>query len=370
MLLVFLRVFKVIIKFFYFFLKLLPIKNKVVFISRQSNKINTDFEMIAESLRKEIKNVKIVFLCKRINEGMLGYLKYSFHVFRQMYHLATSKVCVLDSYCIAASNLKHKKRLVILQIWHSIGKIKKSGYQSLGMKWGRDEKVARIMCMHKNYTNIIAGGKAFNKYYVEGFNCDEKILLNYGLPRIDYLISKEKILKEKILDKYPEFKNKKVVLYAPTFRRYEPFGVKDLIKKYDHKKFILVIKGHPNQPIKVDSKKVYTCPEFKNTDILSVADYVIADYSSICLEAAVLNKRVLFYLYDYEKYMSGNGVNIDPFKVLPHCTSKSIKDLYDIILKDTYNDKEFQDFRRKYLPSKLGNSTKLIVDYIVKHMER
>ena len=48
-----------------------------------------------------------------------------------MYYLATSKVCVLDGYCIPASILKHKKKLKIIQIWHASGAIKKFGYQIL-----------------------------------------------------------------------------------------------------------------------------------------------------------------------------------------------------------------------------------------------
>lgn len=66
--------------------------------------------------------------------------------------------------------------------------------------------------------------------------------------------------------------------------------------------------------------------------------------------------------------MKENGINLDATKVLPTCTSKNIKDLFKIINENSYDVKAYEDFRKKYLPSKLGQSTKLIVDYIMKNI--
>ena len=41
-----------------------------------------------------------------------------------------------------------------------------------------------------------------------------------------------------------------------------------------------------------------------------------------------------------------------------------------IIKTYSYDDKAYQEFRNKYLPEKLGKSTKLIVDYIIKEMKK
>lgn len=364
---------KLFLKTIYFFMKLLSVNNKkVVFISRQSDKITLDFQMISDKLLEENPNIKVVFLCNRIKKNLIGTIKYLFITLKQMYHLATSKVCVIDSYCIPVCILKHKKTLTILQIWHSIGKIKKSGYQTLDSKCGRSKEIAELLCMHKNYTNIIAGGTAFNKFYIEGFNCNKEIILNYGLPRIDYLINKEKELKENIYQKYPLLKNKKVIYYTPTFRTYEVNGVDELIKEYKkHKKdLILIVREHPNQKIEIKDKSVMRCYEFSSVELLSIADYVITDYSSISLEAAILNKKVLFYLYDYDRYMNDNGINLDFSKILPSCSSKSIKDLFNIIINDKYDDVSYQKFRKKYLPKELGNSTLKIKNYIIEKLNR
>lgn len=360
-------IFKGILKFIYFFLKLIPInKRKIVFISRQADEINLDFKMLKEEIAKRDKEIKMVFLCKRMKKGLLNNLGYFFTILRQMFNLATSKVAIIDSYIIPVCILNHKKDLFILQIWHSIGKIKKSGYQTLDTKSGRNGKIAMLMGMHKNYDKIIAGGEAFDPFYEAGFKVKKDKLLHYGLPRIDYLLNNEENLREKIYEKYPEFKNRKIVYYAPTFRTYEVNGPKLMFDKYNKKDFILIVRGHPNQKIEIASSEIYECLEFRSTELLTIADYVITDYSSICLEAAILNKKLLFYLYDYDKYMSENGINLDASKILPSCAFENIEDIFKIIKEDSYDNKAYQEFRRKYLPKKLGNSTKLIVNYIMK----
>ena len=73
------------------------------------------------------------------------YLKFSAVMFKSMYHLATSRVCVLDSYWPPVSLLKHKEELRVIQIWHAIGKIKQSGLQSVGKKSGRKAEYADFL---------------------------------------------------------------------------------------------------------------------------------------------------------------------------------------------------------------------------------
>jgi len=360
---------KLILKFVYFFLKLFPTNNKkVTFISRQGNEINIDFKMIADELIKRDKNIKIVFICKRMESSLLSKLSFALITLKQMYHIATSKIVILDSYCIPISILNHKKSLYVLQIWHSIGKIKKSGYQTLDTPSGRSSKIAKAMNMHKNYDAIIAGGKAFNKFYCEGFNCNEDILLNYGLPRIDALIAASKSNDSKVLKKYPELKGKKIVYYAPTFRTYPVDGAEKLIEAYNPDDFALLMTCHPNQVLNVNTDKIYLLDlnEFSNIDILSICDYLIADFGSISIEGAVLKKKTLYYIYDYDEYTQKNGLNLDPTKSMPTCCFKKPEDLFKVINNDTYDTKALEKYIDNYLPKKLGQSTKLIVDHILK----
>ena len=58
-------IFIIILRIIYFFLKLIPSKNKIVFISRQSNNINIDFKLLTEDLNKRYSNYKTVVLTKK-----------------------------------------------------------------------------------------------------------------------------------------------------------------------------------------------------------------------------------------------------------------------------------------------------------------
>ena len=100
----------------FFFMKLLPVQKKITYISRQSNKTPIDFELVKEDIKKQAPEYKHVILAKRISDHMMGKIKYAFHVFVQMYHIATSEAVLLDTYCIPISILKQRYSLVVIQM--------------------------------------------------------------------------------------------------------------------------------------------------------------------------------------------------------------------------------------------------------------
>ena len=228
----------------YFFIKLCTKQqNKVTMLSRQLDDINLDFRLLEEELERRLKNfedniekgredcdkekendikkqIKIKMLCKKIPNGMFGKIKYCFYIVKCMYHIATSKVCIIDGYNIAISALKHKKNTEIIQIWHAMGAIKKFGYQVLDKEEGSNSRVAKIMKMHANYTCITCTSEATKKIYSEAFNTDIDKVQVLGMPRIDYLLGEEINKKvEEIIKENPKLKEKKNILYVPKFRK-------------------------------------------------------------------------------------------------------------------------------------------------------
>lgn len=93
--------------------------------------------------------MEIKYICKRFDDSGKNKIAFAVSLIKSMYYLASAKVCVVDAYIPTVSILKHKKRLVIIQMWHSIGKIKQSGYQTLGKEGGRDKTKAQLLDMHK-----------------------------------------------------------------------------------------------------------------------------------------------------------------------------------------------------------------------------
>lgn len=359
-------IFKLILKSIYSILKLLPINNKkVVFISRQSNNISLDFKLLSDEIIKLDKDYKIIFLCEKLSNKFTKKIKYFFSIIRQMYHLSTSKVCVVDSYCIAVSVLNHKEDLVIIQLWHSLAAIKKFGFQTLGKDFGRDRMIAELLNMHKNYDYIISGSEEMVQYFAKAFNADKSKFKAIGSPQIDYLLKEQKNIKKKILQKYPDINKKKVILYVPTFRKNKKININKILETIDFNKYNLVVKFHPGKMQKFNNSLVYECKEFSSFELLTVADYVITDYSAISIEATILNKPLYFYVYDMVEYEEKNGLNINLYKEMEGCCYRNFKSLYKKLDNGNYDMKQLLRFKNKYLTNQNGNSGYLLANFIV-----
>lgn len=348
----------------YSLFKLFPIKNKIVFISRQSDKPSLDFRMLKSEINKINPNIEIVFLTKKMKKNIKEVFKSVKIIFLQMYHLATSKICVTDGYNIPISVLKHKKTLKVVQIWHSLAAIKKFGYQSLQTE--KQKTFANLMKMHKNYDYIISGSDAMTPYFMKAFNYPKNKFISLGLPRIDYLLERSKINKKNILAKYPKFRNKKIILYVPTFRDNNNYKINELINEIDLNKYIIIVKKHPlmNYEVK-ETKNVYACDDFTSLQLLSIANYVITDYSAISVEASVLNKPLFIYAYDLEEYSKYPGINMDLKKDFKQCLFTDAKSLYKSLAKEKYDTKIVDNFQKKYVCNMNGTVTTELAKFIV-----
>ena len=363
--------FKFSLSFIYALLKLFPTNNrKIVFLSRQSNVVSLDFELLRKELLKEDKDLKIVILSKKMTGGLINKLKYYFFLTKQMYHIATSNVCVIDSYIIPISILKHKKSLTIIQMWHAMGAIKKFGYQCLDLDGGHSKIIADKMKMHNNYDIVISGSDTMIPYFSEAFNTSQSKFKSFGLPRMDYLINQEKSIKKRIYSNYPKLKTKESILYAPTFRKGKSNEIDNLVNEINLNKYNLIIKAHPNKKIKITDKRVFVCKEFTSLEMLSIADYIITDYSAISIEASVLNKPIYFYLYDYKEYCNDTGVNIDLYEEMRECVFENAKELYHNIQHIKYDFNKLEMFRDKYVTTQDGTSTQKIATLILEELKK
>lgn len=358
-----LSIYKLFLNIIYFFLKFFPTKsNRILFLSRQSDTPSIDFLYMIEDINKRYPDREVKVLTKRMEKNNIKQvISYVFHPLVQLYYLSTSSICITDGYQIAISCVHHKKSLRIIQIWHSMGAIKKFGYQTLNNP--KDKKVAEIMHMHRNYDVIISGSKEMTKYFSETFNYPEDKFFVCSLPRVDYLLESKRSNREKVYREYPKLKNKNVVLYVPTFRTYDDYRIDEIIDKFKNSKFELIIKIHPRMKIDVPSK--YTYDKASSLELLSIADYVITDYSAISIEAAILDKPVLLYIYDLEKYNEVEGVNPNLNEDLPGYVFDNIGDLYECIKKNKYDKRILERYKEKYIANSDGTATKTLVDYIL-----
>lgn len=364
---------RAILGFLYAILKLLPVKKKVIILSRQSDEPSLDIRLLAEEIKREHPDYQVVVLTK-----MLKGWTYIFHMLRQMYHLATSRVCVLDSYCIAVSLLNHRRSLLVIQMWHSIGTMKKFGYSVLGRGEGHSEKLARAMRMHRNYDYVLCAGRGYRDHLAQGFDIDPSKIVIYPLPRVQVLqdtgCAAER--RKAIFAEYPQLADEKKMnlVYVPTFRK---TGVgeaefreacRELFYRIDYSKYNLVFKPHPVMPFDPNDDRVIYDTKFSSMDMLFIADAVITDYSCIMYEAAVLDKPLYFYDFDYEEYMQDRDIYMNYRKEVPGPICFSADHLISEIGKNSADHERLKTFLNKYVEV-TGHETENIVHFIWDHMK-
>ena len=146
-----------------------------------------------------------------------------------------------------------------------------------------------------------------------------------GTPRNDYLLYPN----NELLQEY-SYLNKKVILYAPTWREYGdrssffPFEDKDLERLnmfLETQDAYLLIRGHREEMERIsenygEEKLSRILPAHQEffpdaQRLLAHVDVLITDYSSIYLDFLLLDKPIIFIPYDLEKYQSYRGFLFD-----------------------------------------------------------
>lgn len=344
---------------------------KIIFLSRQSNAPSIDITMLSDKIKQLHPGYEVVILCKKIGDGLSGKIAYCFHMLKQMYHLASCEVVILDSYAILVSLLHHRSSLLVIQMWHSVGTMKKFAYSILDKPEGSSSIIANAMKMHHNYDYILCAGEGYRDHLAEGFNYPTDKIKILPLPRVEVLQSEaySNSTKEIIYKIHPELKNKKNILYVPTFRKDKEEGDK-FIEAVDNlekafipysKEYNLIIKAHPLSGFDGGYN------DFSSFNMLFIADYVISDYSCIIYEAAIRHIPLFFYTYDYESYMSKRDIYIDYKNEIPNEMYNNPIDLLAAIDADQFDMPKQDAFLSKYVEYKRPHITADIVNFIWEH---
>ncbi|GHU67139.1 CDP-glycerol--glycerophosphate glycerophosphotransferase [Clostridia bacterium] len=351
------------------------IKGKVTLLSSQDDVPSRDIRMLAAALSAGqrdrpsvlscgqdrrpvplscISNPKVVVLAGRMRRSFAGALKFAGHLLRELYHIASSEVVVLEGYTVSVGAVKHKPGVTILQMWHAPDAIKKFSRQLLDTPAGQSTELADALGMHRNYDYLLCPSPAVAPAFKEAFGVTDEQLVYLGMPRIDYLSAlrqkqhsgdgsfcaehsgdgsscvtltdEPRSTRAKILGKYPRLHARQgdassafprpVIVYAPTFRDGRPVELNGLLKHFDFGRFTLVVKLHPLYPQEISAEwtnrdGLLFDKEFSTDEWLTTAAAVITDYSGVAVEAAAAAVPVYFYVYDIDQYMAERGLNFD-----------------------------------------------------------
>lgn len=301
-------------------LRLLPRRRKVVMISREHESVPDDFVDLKAAILRADPSVQVVTLVRMVPPGVLAKIGYSFHMLAQLYHVATSRVLVVDTYAMVASLLRHGPELTVMQIWHALGAFKKFGLSILDHEEGRDPRLAEAMRMHQGYDIVLASSEECRAPFAEALGTPIDRVVVAPLPRVDRLLAPQRQAqtRERIYDVHPHLRDARVAVFAPTFRLDGTVTVDAtaLARALEAIGIHLVVKVHPLMPVDF-GPAVDVAPGFTTQELLQVADVFITDYSSALYEAAVLGIPSYFLAPDLDEYIASRDFYLDYRHDLP-----------------------------------------------------
>lgn len=348
-------------------------EKRVLFLSDSRDHISGNFEYIYNYLKEnnpdyELKtHLKKSLKTKRKFKEKILLLK----------DIASSKYILVDDFYPLIYPLKIRKDAKLIQVWHAMGAFKTVGYSRNKSKEGYKSS----SLTHKNYTDTIVSSENIRKNYAEAFGIDIEKVHPYGVPRTDIFYSDKykRDIRKQLYQKYPQFKNKKVILFAPTFRgngqktAYYDYSLIDfnLIKKKFSKDYVFLVKMHPFikklPDIDFENDDFYynLSNEREINDLLFITDILITDYSSVIFEYSFFKKPVIFYIPDYENYDGSRGFYYPFSKYTYGDIAKNNKELINLIENSKVNKKKLQEFFDYFCGACDGKSTERVVKKLI-----
>ena len=262
-----------------------------------------------------------------------------------------------------------KKKTIYINTWHGTA-LKKLGndLDAKNMKFITSK--ADIYYAQSKYDVDI-----FNK----SFNWEKDKIKIVGLPRNDELVN---INNNEIIDIKNRIKlplDKKIILYAPTFREFDydkngcflkpPIDIKKWNNKLSND-YIILFRAHyeVNKVLNIKNDGfIYDMSNYPNlNELLKISDILISDYSSIMIDYSILERPIYAYTYDYEIYNQKRGLYIDLNNTLPNGITKNEDELLNEIINCDFNKQKEKTiiFKNKFI-EKCGSASKYI-DEIIK----
>ncbi|MBQ8016818.1 MAG: CDP-glycerol glycerophosphotransferase family protein [Methanobrevibacter sp.] len=339
-----------------------------------------------------VENNRISFIIdsKESFKGNLDYIKkefekrgdYEFHFFYKdklsfgsFKKLAGSKFIFLNDNFFPLAFMKFGSNNVIVQLWHAPGASKKFGGS---VDIGSREILSKIS---QNTDYLIVTSKNIISYYSEAFQMPKDKIKPLGLPRMDYYFENHNLnkLKKDFCEKYSLSQDKKIILYAPTFRDEEKFNnvfnYLDL-DKFNEKlsdEYILALRLHPKikdfykDDISAQGKYVDVSNWESEQELMLISDVLITDYSSIMIEYSALNKPTVFFTYDLNEYLANErGFYYDFKTTVPGPIVYTSDELIDVIENEKFDKSKISEFVKTQFDEIDGRSSERIVNYLLK----
>ena len=274
---------------------------------------------------------------------------------------------LLNDNFMPMADLRFSPRAKVIQLWHGEGALKRYGL-SLPLAPRLAERVRRgsMRC-----TAIVCATKHLVPYTAEAFGVPAGRVLPLGSPRTDALVKPvDKFALRREFDaQHPECRGKRLILYAPTFRD-DPTDNAVLLSHFDFFAFScrlgddakLLLRLHPKQitsePLPASALDVTGYPD--GLALLRLCDALVTDYSSLTMEAALLDVPTYCYAFDYEQYTQTRGFYKDLREMPPGPVVEDFPALLDALAAPDTGAEQRKAFARFHLGEPDGGAAERV----------
>lgn len=350
-------------------------ERKVMFIELMSAELTPSFRVLHDELEKHYDyDIEILLL----NQLRMRYAKKLFLNFYVIRAIAQAHYIFLDNTFPLISASPLRKETKVIQTWHGCGAFKKFGYSLVKGDTESSGWDYKMYPLHRHYDYVFVSGKKAIGPYADAFGMEQSMekIMPLGVSRTDVFFDEsfKAEATKKLHAKIPSAANKKVLLYAPTYRhnvtRASLPVTLDIraMKEALGDEWILLIKRHNflRAPFDIPSDCTNfaydVTADFCIDELLCTADTCISDYSSLVFEYALFEKPILFFVPDIDEYYSARGFYYDFEEFACGPIAKTTQEVIDAV--GVFPDEHKQAvraFKQDFMDGCDGASTKRIL---------
>lgn len=334
---------------YYPLVRLLPLKKKtIIFDSYWGAYFNGNEKAIYDYIQEYRPEYECVWLFKDPNTAITGKGKrVRYFSKKYWYYMARAK------YIVENTNLpnQYAKRKGQIEVQSLHGTFMKTmGFDEPFFKEGSLTRQNNFANRIERWDYLVSPSPYMDVTASRAFDF-HKELIQSGFPRNDILYTKNDEKEITIIKKSLGLStDKKIILYAPTFRDKDRFNLELDIKQMQDKlgdEYILLVRLHYFVANKIDLTKLdgfaYDVSKYPNVENLYlISDVLITDYSSVMFDYAHLKRPMIFFAYDLNNYVEEDrGVYLDYKDTVPGPIVSNTNQIIDELLDFPYLEKSY-----------------------------
>lgn len=343
-----------------------PIKeNCIVFESLWGRSYSCNPAALYEYIIENHPEYECVWFLNDVNTPIKGNAKKVERKSEEYYHyLATAKYFIYNANFPVS--FKKREGQIIVQTMHG------TPFKTFGLdvkeELPTEKEELRVVSRSIIWDYLLAQGEFTKSMAWRWFRFDN-VVLESGYPRTDSLYRHDEEAAAKLKAELGIPAEKKVMLYAPTWRDMDRFDMmldlEDLRRDLSDE-YVILVRPHyfvaDKYDMPEDGNFVFDGGKTgKIEDLFPITDVLITDYSSVMFDFALTEKPMIFFAYDLEEYTRDTrgayfDISTEAPGALALTTDEVIEAVRNIDRHYEMNGERIERFLSKYLTYETADS--------------